>query len=116
MVSDGKGNVNIIIDESGISEGERLAPSYLNRVFVEVVTGRNPQTGKTGRITAVKVLNIDGTIAVRGQSNCPERTSWFRLSGKEEKESFRTLSRRASAETPALLTVFHFFLFSGRKS
>ena len=71
VVSDGKGNVNIIIDESGISEGERLAPSYLNRIFIEVVTGRNPQTGKEARIAAVKVLNTDGTIAVRGTIELP---------------------------------------------
>ncbi len=73
VVSDGKGNVNIIVDESGISEGERLDPSYLNRIFVEVVTGRNPQTGKEARIAAVKVLNTDGTIAVRGTIELPEK-------------------------------------------
>lgn len=77
VVSDSKGNVNIIIDESGISEGERLAPSYLNRVFVEVITGRNPQTGKEARVVAFKVLNTDGTVAVRG--TLPMKASSVRL-------------------------------------
>ncbi len=69
--------MNIIIDESGISEGERLAPSYLNRAFIEVFTGRNPQTGKEVRIAAVKILNTDGTIAVRG--TLPIKASSVRL-------------------------------------
>ncbi len=77
VISDSKGNANILIDESGISEGERLAPSYLNRVFIEVITGRNPQTGKEARIAAAKVLNTDGTIAVR--DTLPLKASSVRL-------------------------------------
>ncbi len=100
VVSDGKGNVNIIVDESGISEGERLDPSYLNRVFVEVVTGRNPQTGKEIKVPAIKILNTDGTIAVRETAAIVDANLrvWV-LPERGRKESSRTLSRRASAET-----------------
>ena len=74
VVSDSKGNVNILINESGISEGERLAPSYLNRAFIEVVTGRNPQTGKEVKIVAFKILNTDGTVALRQTAVMADRT------------------------------------------
>ncbi|WP_297503260.1 hypothetical protein, partial [Thermococcus sp.] len=74
VVSDSKGNVNVLINESGISEGERLAPSYLNRAFIEVVTGRNPQTGKEVKIVAFKILNTDGTVALRQTAFMADRT------------------------------------------
>ncbi|WP_297092367.1 hypothetical protein, partial [Thermococcus sp.] len=74
VVSDSKGNVNILINESGISEGERLAPSYLNRAFIEVITGRNPQTGKEARIVAFKIFNTDGTVALRQTAVLADRT------------------------------------------
>ena len=77
VISDSKGNVNILINESGISGGERLDPSYLNRAFIEVVTARNPQTGKEVKIVAFKILNTDGTIAIRG--TLPIKASSVRL-------------------------------------
>ncbi|WP_087037006.1 hypothetical protein [Thermococcus litoralis] len=43
----------------------RLAADYLDRVFLEVYTGRNPQTGKEIKVIAFKVLNTDGTVGIR---------------------------------------------------
>jgi len=44
---------------------------------VEVFTGRNPQTGKEIKVAAFKVLNTDGTIAVR--ETLPIKASSVRL-------------------------------------
>ncbi|USH00163.1 hypothetical protein K1720_01410 [Thermococcus argininiproducens] len=51
--------------KDGELNGKRLAPSYLDRVFLEVITGRNPQTGKEIKVIAFKILNTDGTVGIR---------------------------------------------------
>ncbi len=59
----------IALDDPGIG-GEkpntnRIAVNYLDRTFVEVYTGRNPQNGEKVRVIAFKLLGADGIIDVR---------------------------------------------------
>ncbi|WP_367883346.1 hypothetical protein [Thermococcus peptonophilus] len=80
-ITDAKGRTTVIIGDPGLNNAElgeveprfasiapsmtRLAPDYLDRVFLEVYTGRDPQTGKELKVIAFKVLNTDGTIGIR---------------------------------------------------
>lgn len=80
-ITDAKGRTTVIIGDPGVNDAElgeveprfasiapstrRLAPDYLDRVFLEVYTGRNPQTGKEIKVIAFKVLNTDGTVGLR---------------------------------------------------
>jgi len=82
-ITDAKGRTTVIIGDPGAKANDaelgeveprfasiapsttRLAPDYLDRVFLEVYTGRNPQTGKEIKVIAFKVLNTDGTVGIR---------------------------------------------------
>ncbi|KUH34527.1 hypothetical protein APY94_01530 [Thermococcus celericrescens] len=80
-ITDAKGRTTVIIGDPGVKEAElgeveprfasmapstgRLAADYLDRVFLEVYAGRNPQTGKEIKVIAFKVLNTDGTVGIR---------------------------------------------------
>ncbi|WP_052696146.1 hypothetical protein [Palaeococcus ferrophilus] len=80
-ITDTKGRTTVILGDPGVKDAElgeveprfasmapstrRLAADYLDRVFLEVYTGRNPQTGKELKVIAFKVLNTDGTVGLR---------------------------------------------------
>ncbi|NJE04713.1 hypothetical protein E3E36_00810 [Thermococcus sp. M36] len=54
------------MDAKAMAESaDRLAPDYLDRVYLEVMALREPKTGEKVKVVAFKVLNTDGTIALR---------------------------------------------------
>ena len=71
VITNSNGETLVAVSDPGLTadggelNGKRLAPSYLDRVFLEVLTGRNPQTGKEIKVIAFKVLNTDGTVGIR---------------------------------------------------
>ncbi|MBP1912819.1 hypothetical protein [Thermococcus stetteri] len=69
-ITDQKGNTEIAIGDPGADGMERpntnrMAVNYLDRIFLEVYTGRNPQTGKEIKVLAFKLLNVNGYLDVR---------------------------------------------------
>lgn len=74
VITSANGETLILLEDSGPTT---LRADYLDRVYVEVFTGRNPQTGKEIKVAAFKVLNTDGTIAVR--ETLPIKASSVRL-------------------------------------
>ncbi|ASJ11139.1 hypothetical protein A3L12_07420 [Thermococcus sp. P6] len=69
-ITDSSGDTLIAIGDEGVKQGtkkptpNRLAANYLDRVYLEVFTGRNA-AGEEIRVIAFKVLNPDGTVGFR---------------------------------------------------
>ncbi|ASJ12678.1 hypothetical protein [Thermococcus thioreducens] len=65
-VMDSGGEVFVAV--AGPAMTSKMPPEYLGGTFLEVWTGRNPQTGKEISVIALKVLDENGKVSIRAMT------------------------------------------------
>ncbi|NJE76161.1 hypothetical protein [Thermococcus sp. ES12] len=55
----------VLVAVTGPAVNSKTPPAYMGSTFLEVWTGRNPQTGREISVIALKVLDEDGKVSIR---------------------------------------------------